>query len=354
MRLSLVTGGNGFIGRHLVQILCARGERVRVFDLRLPGQGCHLYGEAVEFVQGDIADAAAVASAMAGADRVYHLAANPNLWAPRKNDFARVNHQGTLNVLAAAARLRPQRIVYTSTESILAGLRGRSGGGLIDESAAPREEDLPGPYCRSKDLAERAALDAAAQGLPVVVVNPTLPVGPGDDLVTPPTRMLLDFLNGRAPAYLDAEINMIDVRDAALGHLLAAERGRPGRRYILGGKNLTMSTLLGLLEQISGRPMPRRRIPYWLAYGYAAVDEFLADTVTRRPPRAPLAGVKLVRYPMRFDNSRALAELGLDPRPLRESLAEAVAWLRSQGLLESAAETRQGRQHPRPDTAPGE
>lgn len=350
MRLSLVTGGSGFIGRHLVQMLCARGERVRVFDLRPPGADFRLRGGAVEFVQGDIADAEAVARAMTGADRVFHLAANPNLWARNKDDFTRVNFQGTKNVLAAAARLRPQRIVYTSTESILAGLRGRSGGRLIDESAAPREEDLPGPYCRSKFHAERAALYAAAQGLPVVVVNPTLPVGPGDELMTPPTRMMLDFLNGRAPAYLDAEINMIDVRDAALGHLLAADHGWPGRRYILGGENLTMSALMALLEQISGRPMPKWRIPYWLAYGYAAVDEFIADRVTQRPPRAPLTGVKLVRHPMRFDNSRAHAELGLDPRPLRESLTEAFAWFRAAGLLQEAAGLPAGR----PDTAAGE
>jgi dihydroflavonol-4-reductase len=350
MRLSLVTGGSGFIGRHLVQMLCARGERVRIFDLRRPGYGVRLRSETVEFVQGDIADADAVARAMTGSDRVFHLAANPNLWARHKDDFTRVNFQGTVNVLSAAARLRPQRIVYTSTESILAGLRRRSSDGLIDESAAQREEDLPGPYCRSKFRAERAALDAAGQGLPVVVVNPTLPVGPGDELMTPPTRMMLDFLNGRAPAYLDAAINMIDVRDAALGHLLAAERGRPGRRYILGGENLTMGALLALLEQISGRPMPKWRIPYWLALGYAAVDEFIADRVTRRPPRAPLAGVKLVRHPMRFDNSRAHAELGLDPRPLRESLTEAFAWFRAAGLLQEAAVLRAGR----PDTAAGE
>lgn len=350
MGLSLVTGGSGFIGRHLVQLLCARGERVRVFDLRLSEPDICPRGGAVEFVQGDITDAEAVSRAMSGADRVFHLAANPNLWARNKDAFACVNFQGTVNVLTAAARLRPQRLVYTSTESILAGLRGRSGGAFIDESAAPREEDLPGPYCRSKFHAERAALDAAAQGLPVVVVNPTLPVGPGDELVTPPTRMMLDFLNGRSPAYLDAEINMIDVRDAALGHLVAAERGQPGQRYILGGENLTMNALLALLEQISGRPMPKWRIPYWLAYGYAAVDEFVADVLTKRPPRAPLAGVKLVRHPMRFDNSRALAELGLKPRPLRESLAEAIAWFWAEGLLEEP----DGLRVRRLGTAPGE
>jgi dihydroflavonol-4-reductase len=337
MSFSLVTGGSGFIGQHLVQLLCARGERVRVFDRRPPGW--RDAAAPVDYHQGDIADPAAVDRAMAGARRVYHLAANPNLWTRDPQDFARDNHQGTLTVLAAAERHRPQRLVYTSTESILAGVRHRIVGGMIDESVALRVEDMPGPYCRSKFLAERAALDAAERGLPVVVVNPTLPIGPGDRLLTPPSRMLVDFLNGRAPAYLETAVNMIDVRDAALGHLLAAERGRIGRRYILGGENLTLSALLALLEDLSGRPMPKRRIPYWLAYLYGTVDEFLATRVTGKPPRAPLTGIRLARHAMRFDNSRALAELGLQPRPLRHALADAIAWFRDEGLLTEAAGT---------------
>jgi dihydroflavonol-4-reductase len=338
MRLSLVTGGSGFIGHHLVQLLCARGERVRVFDLR---PASYFAGAAaIDFHQGDIADAAAVDRAMAGADRVYHLAANPNLWARDKRDFARVNHLGTLNVLAAAERHRPERVVYTSTESILAGQRGSAASGaMIDETSAVRVEEMPGSYCRSKFLAERAALEAARRGLPLVVVNPTLPVGPGDRLLTPPSRMLLDFLNGRTPAYLGTEINMIDVRDAALGHLLAADRGEIGQRYILGGENLSMSALLAVLEELSGRPMPKLRIPYWLAYAYSAIDQLVADRVTGRAPRAPLAGVRLARHPMRFDNRRALTELGLDPRPVRHALADVIAWFRSEGLMADTAGT---------------
>lgn len=343
MRLSLVTGGSGFIGNHLVQLLCARGERVRVFDLR---PAPHFAGAAaIDFHQGDIADAAAVDRAMAGADRVYHLAANPNLWARDKRDFARVNHLGTLNVLAAAERHRPERVVYTSTESILAGQRGSAASGeMIDETSAVRVEQMPGSYCRSKFLAERAALEAARRGLPLVVVNPTLPVGPGDRLLTPPSRMLLDFLNGRTPAYLGTEINMIDVRDAALGHLLAADRGEIGQRYILGGENLSMSALLAVLEELSGRPMPKLRVPYWLAYAYGAIDQLIADRVTGRAPRAPLAGVRLARYPMRFDNRRALTELGLEPRPIRHALADVIAWFRNEGLLAGTG-PRGPRQH---------
>jgi dihydroflavonol-4-reductase len=337
MRLSLVTGGSGFIGQHLVRLLVARGERVRVLDRRRPasdsGTFAGLPSEGIEFRQGDIADPAAVDAAMTGVSRVYHLAADPNLWARDKTTFERVNLGGTLNVLAAAERHRPERVVYTSTESILAGLRGAVSGGMIDEGAALRAEDMPGPYCRSKFLAERAALDAAALGLPVVVVNPTLPIGPGDRLLTPPSCMLLGFLSGRTPAYLEIAFNMIDVRDVALGHLLAADHGRVGRRYILGGENLTMTGLLDLLAEISGRPMPRRRIPYWLAYAYSAADEFIADRLTGKPPRAPLTGVRLARHAMHFDNSRALAELGLQPRPLHRALTDAIAWFRAEGLL---------------------
>jgi dihydroflavonol-4-reductase len=336
MAFTLVTGGSGFIGRHLVRLLRGRGEQVRVFDLRQPGRADDA---GVEFVQGDIADAAAVDCAVAGAGRVFHLAANPNLWARDPRDFDRVNLQGTLNVLTAAERHRPQRVVYTSTESILAGLRHRAATGMIDETVDLAVDDMPGPYCRSKFLAERAALEAARRGLPVVVVNPTLPVGPGDRLMTPPSRMLVDFLHGRTPAYLETTLNVIDVRDAALGHLLAAERGRPGQRYILGGENITMSALLALLEELTGRPMPKRRVPYWMAYAYAALDEFVADRVTGRPPRAPLTGVRLARHAMRFDNSLALAELGLEPRPLRQSLADAVAWFLREGLLQERAAT---------------
>ena len=329
MRLSLVTGGSGFIGQHVVGLLTERGDKVRVFD-RHPAN--RATDAAVDYRQGDITDARAVTEAMTGVSHVYHLAADPNLWNRDKGSFERVNLGGTLNVLAAAERHRPERIVYTSTESILTGLRG-AGDAMTDEGVTLSVEDMPGPYCRSKFLAEKAALEAAHNGLPVVVVNPTLPIGPGDRRLTPPSRMLIDLLNGHTPAYLETAFNMIDVRDAALGHLLAAERGRPGRRYILGGENLTMSHLLALLGEMTGRPMPRRRVPYWMALAYSVADEFVADRITGRPPRAPLTGVRLARQAMHFDNSRALSELGLKPRPLRRSLADAIAWFEDQSLL---------------------
>jgi dihydroflavonol-4-reductase len=324
-RLNLVTGGAGFIGRHLVRHLLERDERVRVLDLAcdppLPPEA--------EMVIGSVADPAAVRKAMAGAGRVYHLAANPNLWACDKDEFDRTNRRGTEVVLEAARREGVERVVHCSTESIL-----KDGGGApIDERAAPRLDDMPGPYCRSKYLAERAALAAAADGLPVVVVNPTLPVGPGDHLLTPPTRMLLLFLNGRSLFYLDCAFNMVDVRDVALGHILAAERGQSGERYILGGTNLRAAELLRQLEELTGLAMPRRVIPYPLALAVGAISETLADHVTGRPPVAPLAGVRLAANPMTFDNSKAVRELGFSCRPLAESLADEVTWLAGRGLL---------------------
>lgn len=353
MSFSLITGGSGFIGQHLVRALLARGECVRIFDLRAPSDD--LASERLDFFQGDLADRAALSRAMAGARRVYHLAADPNLWAPDRSSFDRVNLQGTRNVLAEAEHHAPERLIHTSTESILAGWRRKtSKRRMIDEEATPTVEDMPGPYCRSKFRAEKAALEAAERGLPVVVVNPTLPVGPGDRLLTPPSRMLCDFLNDRSPAFLEAEINMIDVRDAALGHLLAAERGLIGRRYILGGENLTMSRLLAILEELTGRPMPKRRIPYWLAYSYAAVDQFISDHITHRAPQAPLAGVQLVDGPLRFDNSRALAELGLKPRPVRDALADAVTWFQDHGLIRDRTKEGLRWSRPVPDTAAGE
>jgi len=326
-RLVLVTGGAGFIGRHLVRQLVERGERVRVLDLDPVDE------PGIESMVGSVLDAEKVSEAMRGAERVYHAAANPNLWARDKSQFYEVNTRGTEIVLAAAWRAGVARFVYTSTESILKGVARRRAAGPTDETATPRLADMPGPYCRSKFLAERLALDAAARGMPVVVVNPTLPMGPGDRRLTPPSRMLLGFLRGEMPAYLDSAFNIVDVRDAALGHILAAEHGRVGERYILGGENLRLSEVLAHLQRISGRRMPHLRVPPWLALASGAISELISDYVTRRPPKAPLTGVRLALQPMLFDNAKAMRELGFKPRPARESLVDAVAWFESEGLL---------------------
>jgi len=330
-RLSLVTGGGGFVGRHLVRLLHERGERVRVLDLA----GAPGLPPDVEVVTGSILDAGKLRHAMAGAGRVYHLAANPNLWARDPDVFMQTNYRGTLAVLAAAADAKPERLVYTSTESILKSHRHPTTG-TVDETVSWTVDDMPGPYCRSKFLAEQAAMAAAQDGLPVVIVNPTLPIGPGDNHLTPPTRMLLDFLSGRAPAYLDCVFNLVDVRTVALGHILAADKGRIGERYILGGRNIGVLDLLQLLGALSGRRMPSLRIPYWLAWSTAAISESLS-LVTKRPPIAPLTGVRLARTPMRFDSSKAVRELGLPVTPLETSLVDALAWFAEQRLLQPLA-----------------
>jgi dihydroflavonol-4-reductase len=190
-----------------------------------------------------------------------------------------------------------------------------------------------GAYCRSKLLGEQEAVAAAGRGQPVIIVNPTMPVGPGDHRITPPTRMLLDFLNGRNPAYLDFEMNLVDVADAARGHLQAAERGRVGERYILGGANLRLSAILRLLQELTGLAMPRARVPYAGAWLVAVVSELMADHVTRRAPRATLTGVRLARAGMRVDSGKAVRELGYVQTPVREALARAIAWLARENML---------------------
>jgi len=327
--VALVTGGAGFIGRHLVALLVERGEQVRVLDIDPEAETSSL----VEVVRGSVTDAPTVRRALRGVRRLYHLAGNPNLWSPNKADFDSVNWGGTRTVLREAARFDLERIVYTSTESILVGLRNGADPRGTNETVTRRLEDMPGPYCRSKFRAEQEALAAARAGLPLVIVNPTLPIGPGDRHLTPPTRMLLGFLKGQFPAYLDCRLNVIDVRDVALGHLLAAERGGIGQRYILGSANLSLRNLLERLQAISGAAMPRLRVPYPLAFATGVVSEFLADHVTHRPPNAPLTGVRLARQSMHFDCSKAARELGLPRRPIEDSLRDAVAWFVARGLL---------------------
>lgn len=325
----LITGGCGFIGRHLVRLLLARGERVRVLDL---ADGPAEEHPAVELIRASTLDSAAVERALRGIDRLYHLAAVPHLWSADKGQFERVNHRGTEVVLTAAARADLERIVHCSTYAVLVGRR-RLSGQAVDETALLGSDDMAGPYCRSKCRAEHAALAAARRGLPVVVVNPTAVLGPGDDNLTPPTEMLRLLLNGGPGFFLDCPLNFVDVRDVALGHLLAAERGRIGERYLLGGTNLTMRQLLALLSGLTGLPMPRRAIPPWVALAVAHVSETLADHVTHRPPTAPLTGVRLALQSAAVDAGKAARELGLAPRPLAETLADAIGWLHAHGHL---------------------
>jgi dihydroflavonol-4-reductase len=325
----LVTGGAGFIGSHLVRLLVDQGQSVRV--LERPGVSvAHLPTERLDVVFADIRDRRAVRQAMSGCRHVYHLAANPNLWVQRRGQFAQVNHLGAVHVLEEAVAAGVERIVHTSTESILTRTR-QTAPIAEDQQVTPR--DVIGPYCRSKYLAERHAQRLAARGAPIVIVNPTLPVGPGDLGRSPPTQMILDFCRGKRNEYLDAELNLIDVRDVAEGMVRALERGHCGRRYLLGHENLSIRQVFVMLAHLTGLPEPRWRVPYGVALAAAYISEFMADVVTHRMPAATVTGVKLTRRRMHFDPRRSLVELGLRPRPVVDSLADAVRWFRESGWL---------------------
>jgi dihydroflavonol-4-reductase len=319
--IDLVTGGSGFIGRHVVATLRARGARVRILDLTPPGDSA----TEVEFVPGSILDPESVGAAMADIRHVYHLAGIAKLWSRDRADFDRVNAGGTATVMRAAAEHGVERVVHCSTEAIL--LPKRHTGALIDETVRPELSDMPGPYTRSKLAAEQAVLAGVQGGLNALIVNPTVPIGAGDRNLTPPAAMLAMFLNGHSPAYLDCVLNLVDVRDVAAGMVLAADRGRTGERYILGGENVVLRDLLALLEQLSGRPMPKRAVPGWLALASAAVTEWVADVVTKRTPAATVEGVTLALRSGQFDSKKACNELGYAPRPFQDALTDAVAWL---------------------------
>jgi dihydroflavonol-4-reductase len=328
--LTIVTGGAGFIGSHLVSLLVESGQQVRVVER--PGAEVGHLSPGVEVVFADIRDRAAIESALRGGWRVFHLAANPNLWVRDRRLFEAVNHHGTVNVLEAALRAGAERVLHTSTESILTR---KGASDPIDENVEISERDAVGPYCLSKLRAENAAMALAREGKPVVIANPTMPVGPGDLGLSPPTRLIRDFCLGRLPALMDCTLNMIDVRDVAAGLLRVMERAQPGRRYLLGGENLTLAGFLAMLSELCGRPVPRWRVPFTAGLAFAYVSEFWSDHISGHSPSATVNGVRLARRIMHFDPSRTWNELGLSPRSLRTALGDAVTWLRQTGRIPS-------------------
>lgn len=322
MKPALVTGASGFLGWHVAQVLLRRGVPVRAL-VRRPEAVKDLDAE---IVQGDLRDAEAVRRAAAGCGLVFHVAADYRLWVRRPREMYESNVGGTRNVLEAARAAGAERIVYTST----VGCIGFVEGGLGDETTPVSLADMTGHYKRSKWLAEQEALAAAREGLPVVIVNPTAPVGAHDVKPTPTGRTILDFLRGRMPAYVDTGLNIVDAADAAEGHWLACERGRTGERYILGGENLTLKQIFEILSRISGRPAPRLRLPWAVAFAAAAVDTAWAE-LTGRPPRAPLDAVRMARKKMWVTHAKAERELGYRPAPAETALRHAVEWFREHG-----------------------
>ena len=329
--LNLVTGGSGFVGAHLVAELCRRGEQVRVLDIAEP----RALPVGADFTRASVMDEAAVAKAMAGVDSVFHLAANAHLWARNKADYTAINTTGTKVVLNAAAQAGVQRIVHTSSLTVLVGDHGRRSPVTVDERTNVALDDMMGPYCRSKYLADQFALEAAKDGVPVTIVMPTLPVGPGDYGLTPPTQMVLDLVTGKTPAYLECLLNLIDVRDVAAGSILARDKGSIGERYILGHQDIWMSELMDELQALSGVSMPRSRVPYGVALLAAYANETYSDWVSKRPPKAPVTGVKLAGRKIRFDSKKAVSKLGLTCRPRADTLRDQLAWFSKQGLSEA-------------------
>ncbi len=324
-RLAIVTGGGGFIGSHLVKLLVKSGQPVRVIER--PGARVGHLPQGVEIVFADIRDRGALIGAFQKEAEVYHLAANPNLWVRDRREFDLVNYRGTIHVLDAALEAGASRVLHTSTESILT--RANTTG-PIDENVQISLADAVGPYCRSKLRAEQYAFSLAAQGKPVVVANPTMPVGPGDRGLSPPTRLILDFAQGRLPAAIHCTLNLIDVRDLALGLVRVFQRGIPGKRYLLGHENLTLDELFGILSRLTGVPKPRFHVPYAVALAYAWLSERRADWLGGEPPRGTVTGVRLARRIMHFDVRGCQQELGLEPRPIEESLRDSLDWLRSE------------------------
>src|SRR6267142_2433887 len=322
----LVTGGTGFIGANIVRELLAAGAGVRVLA-RAGGDRRALDGVKVEIAEGDLLDAASVRRAVTGVQQVYHVAADYRLWTPDPAALYRANVEGTRGVLEAAGQAGVSRVVYTSSVGALGIPKDGSPG---TETSPVTLADMVGDYKRSKFLAEQVALDFARRGLPVVVVNPSAPLGPWDVKPTPTGQMIVDFMRGRMVATLDTGLNIVHVRDVARGHVLAAERGKPGERYILGHArgNHPLAATFRLLAGITGGRAPRFRVPYALAWCSAAACEGLSR-LTGRPPAVPLTAVRMARKRMYFNPAKAIRDLGLPQTEPRAALADAVKWFQA-------------------------
>jgi len=325
----LVTGATGFVGGMVARELVRAGREVRLL-VRPAADRRNVRDLPVEIHHGDVRDLNSLRRATAGCAQVYHVAALYKLWVRHKKEIYECNVAGTENVLQVARECGVEKVVYTSSVATL-GLPGDGTPG--NEETPVSLDDMIGHYKRSKFLAEQVALRYAAAGLPVVIVNPSTPVGVGDLKPTPTGKLIVDFLNGRMPGYVDTGLNLVDVEDVAQGHLLAAEKGRIGEKYILGHENLTLQQILGLLAELTGRAVPRFKVPYALALGVAYLDAALARLIPGREPFAPPVGVKLSKKKMFFAPHKAMHELGWTQTPVREALRKAVQWFVDNGYV---------------------
>ena len=330
---TLVTGATGFVGSHVARQLVTAGHPVRILA-RKNSNLQPLEGLSVERVEGDLREPVSLERAMRGVRRVFHVAADYRLSARDPGELYESNVDGTRFLLEAARDAGVERIVYTSTVATMAV--PADDGTLPNEETRAALGQMIGHYKRSKFLAELEAIKAATAGVPVVIVNPTAPVGPGDWKPTPTGRIIVDFLNGKMPAYVDTGLNVVPVEDVAAGHLLAAEKGRIGERYILGARNMTLKQILDTLAQITGRPAPRLKMPHAIALAAGYADQWISR-LTGRAPQIPVEGVKMSRHRMFVESDKAERELGYKPGSVEAALEHAVRWYEGHGYIRGRA-----------------
>ncbi|MEP6935427.1 MAG: hopanoid-associated sugar epimerase, partial [Nitrospirota bacterium] len=324
----LVTGANGFVGAHLCRRLVERGADVRAL-VREGSDHSGLKGQSVDIVHGDILDLPSLERATQDCEQVYHLAANVKFFTRNPETMRSANTQGTRNVLAAARKAGVRKMIHTSTAAVL---RRGTNSPSADETMLKEDHEAIGAYEVSKLEADRVAMDAFADGLPVIVINLAAPIGPGDAKPSPIGHTIIQFLKGKFPAYTDSGLNVVDVRDAAEGHCLAAEKGTIGDRYILGGENISLKEFLGLLGELSGVPSPKIKVPYALTLLGGVMGE-ITGRLTNKEPLACLASVRMGKYAHYVTSDKAKRELGYNPGPIRESLKEEIEWFRAQGMV---------------------
>ena len=327
--ITLVTGASGFLGSHVARQLVARGEMVRVL-MRPSSNNRAISDLPLEYVTGDLRDGASLERAMSGAKRVFHVAADYRLWAKNSQEIYDSNLGGTKNVLVAARTAGIEQLIYTSTVATIAVDRPA----LPNESTDSQLDEMIGHYKRSKWMAEQEVLRAAKEGLPAIVAMPTTPVGPWDWKPTPTGKIILDFLNGKMPGYVDTGLNFVGVEECAAGHLLVSERGRIGERYLLGAENLMLKGLLDVLAGITGLPSPSMKIPHGVALSVAYVETAFSRMIGKEP-QIPVEGVKIAQHKMFVDCSRAQEELGFQPGPVAAALARAVRWYQANGYVKA-------------------
>jgi dihydroflavonol-4-reductase len=334
---TLVTGAPGFLGSHVARQLVARGDTVRVL-VRPSSSNRAISDLSLDYVTGDLRDVASLGRAMKGVDRVFHVAADYRLWAKKPQDIYDSNVGGTKNLLLAAKQAGVSQLIYTSTVATIAVDRPPMSG-LPNEFTDARLDEMIGHYKRSKWMAEQEVLREAKAGAPIIVAMPTTPVGAWDWKPTPTGKIVLDFLNGNMPGYVDTGLNFVGVEDCAAGHLLVAEKGKPGERYLLGAENLTLKGLLDLLAEITGLGAPTMKIPHGVALGVAYLESAFSRLVGREP-QIPVEGVKIAQHRMFVDTSRAQRELGFKPASVRSALKSAAEWYVANGYVKAARAKR--------------